>query len=131
MPYADYYPGFGSPDLTDDQVAAIDQILAEETACKALPVIDPVDGVIPAVYQTGINRRVHCVIKFEVYYQPDRLKVAPYAVNRIADRIATEVVGRPTKVWMNIGSKKTRKKNKAGSFFEGRSDRPGGPSVNN
>ncbi len=130
MPYADYYPGFGSPNFTDDQVAAIDQILAEETACKALPVIDPVDGVIPAVYPTGINRRVHCVIRLEVYYQPDRIKAAPNAVNRIADRIAREVVGCPTKVWMNIGSKKTRKQNKVGSFFEGRSDRPGAPSAN-
>lgn len=112
MPYAIYQPGLDMPDLTDQQVADIDRILAVNTACKALPVIDPFEGVLPTVLPTGFNHRPWCEIRLEVYYAEDRIQDGESCANRIADQVS-EVVGYIATVWMNVG----------GTFFQGRSDR--------
>jgi hypothetical protein len=114
VPYATYSPGLDRPDLDNDQVEAIDRILAAETAYGDgdLSVIDPFTGVLPSVNPTGMNRRPWCEVRLEVYYAQERIDRGPDCANAIADQVAS-VVGYRTTVWMNVG----------GTFFQGDSER--------
>ena len=80
----------------------IDQILATNTACESLPVIDPFEGVLTTVYPPGFNRRPWLEIQLSVYFQPDRVANGEERANAIADQ-ASAVVGYDATVWMDVG----------------------------
>ncbi len=112
MPYADYKPGLNQPDLTDEQVEAINRILALQTACQDLPEIDPFTGVLPTVFPEGMNRRPWAEIRLSVFWKQDRIDRGDTCANNIADEVA-ELLGYPATVWMDVG----------GTYFQGDSER--------
>lgn len=114
MPYCTYSPGLGKSNLTDDQVDAIDRVLALETAYGdgALSVIDPQTGVLTTVNPTGMNRQRSCEVRLEVFWAQERIDRGQVAADAIADQVCG-FVGYHTTVWMNVG----------GTFFFGDSQR--------
>lgn len=107
MPMADYYPGLTQSELTDEQVAQIDAILAAQTSFGDgdLSAIDPFEGVWPNKHKVGTNRRDPFVVRLDVYHSPEREAVGPERAKAMADQIAA-VVGHPTFVWYGMESRR-------------------------